>query len=236
MKLKLDRYKDVSILAAQGPVDDQNFAILKAGIRKLFRDGKNKIILELPDSSHFTPEILREIAMLNLIAAELSGQIVLADIEPLIRAKIESFAKPPHIRSFAKREEALAFFHPEAKDELAIAPAPAATVPAAAASAPKTAPAAAASPAPSAPAGASLSREELRTQELGDIGSLRRKLSDLESENLELKDLLRKDILEQRAYRTDPALRDRVEYLEKQLEEALNQVESLSSKGASPKS
>src|SRR3954465_5442354 len=117
MNLALERFKDLSILVAKGTISPEKFPVLKAGIKKLFKDGKNKIILELPDSSSFPPEILRELTALNIVASELSGQIVLAKIEPLTRSKIENFAKPPIIRCFMNRDAAIAFFYPQFKEE-----------------------------------------------------------------------------------------------------------------------
>ena len=45
MKLELSAQDGVSILTVTGPIDQHKFKVLKAGIVKLFKDGKNKIVL-----------------------------------------------------------------------------------------------------------------------------------------------------------------------------------------------
>ncbi len=131
MKLHLETNRDVNILTASGEINAERFAILKAGIKKLFRDGKNKIILELPESKNFPVEILRVMAQLNLMAAELAGQIILSGISPETKSKIDSFSMPPAVRCTVTRDEALKiFFGTEATPETqkpASSPAPVST-------------------------------------------------------------------------------------------------------------
>jgi hypothetical protein len=213
MKLKLESTRDISILLAEGPITPENFAVLRAGIKKLFKDGKNKIILEVPDSGTFTPDLLREMATLNLTAAELAGSIVLAKIAPMTRAKIEAFSKPPVVRSFPDRDTAIEFFYPKLPEEL-----------------PKAAPAAPALSPPSdvaTPAGAAIDdkaklfKTEIRTKELGDLGTVRKKLSELEAENAELKGRIAEIIVTRREPPDVDAWKEKVSLLEKQLAEAI---------------
>jgi hypothetical protein len=224
MKLKLEAVRDISILVAEGPITPENFAVLKAGIKKLFKDGKNKIILELPDSGTFTPTILRELATLNLLASELSGSIILAQIAPLTRAKIEAFAKPPAVRSFADRATAVEYFYP--KNEEIPKAAEAAPTPPAQTAPQKTAPAAAATPvvpAETSAAGADAEEKakkfkaDIRGNELGDLGTVRKKLSDAEAEN----DVLKQRLAEIVVTRRDPpdldTWKEKVALLEKQV-------------------
>jgi hypothetical protein len=216
MKLKLEVVRDVNVLVAAGPIEPANFAVLKAGIRKLFKDGKNKIILELPDSSTFSPEILREIAVLNLLASELAGQIVLAGIAPMTRAKIDAFSKPPVVRSFPDRATAVEFFHPK-PDEPKPAPAPASS--GSLASAPNTA---VETPAKGGDAAENPSmKSDIRTKELGDLGELRKRLTELEAENRELQSELSRTV----ALRRDPpdldSWKEKVSRLEKDLADAV---------------
>jgi len=212
MKLLLEKQKDVNILVASGAINAENFQVLRAGIRKLFSEGKNKIIIDLPDSNTFTAEILREFAVMNLIAAELSGQLVLSSIEPLTRAKIDSFSKPPAVRCFLTKEDAVRFFHPETKP--AEAPSPAAK-----AGAPSTA----ASPADPG-AGEDQKKQfksEVRAKELGDVGSLRKRISELEAQNEELMLQLTKLVVTRRDPPDLSAWKEKVELLEKQVADSL---------------
>ncbi len=246
MKLKLEVVRDISVLVAEGPITPENFAILRAGIKKLFKDGKNKIILELPDSGTFTPPILREFATLNLMASELSGSIVLAQIAPLTRAKIEAFSKPPAVRCFTDRTIASEFFYPKDADPIPYSPAPAA-IPV---SAPPLSPTVAnpiASPAPvaatlkvanptppkayvldPAPPTEAVSEEkakqfkaEARSKELGDLGTVRKKLSELEAENAELKSQIAELVVTRRDPPDLESWKEKVMSLEKQLADAI---------------
>jgi hypothetical protein len=213
MKLKLEAVRDISILIAEGPITPENFAVLRAGIKKLFKDGKNKIILELPDSDRLTPPILREFATLNLAASELAGSIVLAKIAPLTRAKIEAFSKPPSVRCFADRENAVQYFHPpgeEAAKPSDVAEAPA--EPTALGTEEKK----------------EYSKGEIRAQEMGDLGSIRKKLSDLEAENKELKGRLAELVVTRRDPPDLESWKEKVSLLEKQLAEAIENAQETS--------
>jgi hypothetical protein len=215
MQLKLEVVRDINVLVASGPIEPANFAVLKAGIKKLFKDGKNKIILELPDSSQLSTDILRELAVMNLLASELAGQIVLSGIAPLTRAKIESFSKPPVVRCFADRSGAAEFFYPKPSEVTKPNPVPAGKkfeLPPEAASPPTSA---------TTPESAQRSKSDVRAKELGDLGELRKRLNDLETENRELKTQLTSLV----ATRRDPpdldSWKEKVSRLEKELETAI---------------
>jgi hypothetical protein len=211
MKLKLEAVRDVNVLVASGPIEPANFAVLKAGIRKLFKDGKNKIILELPDSSTFSPEILREFAALNLLASELAGQILLAGIAPLTRAKIDSFSKPPVVRCFPDRTAAVEFFHPKAPEEAAKKEPKPDSLNESKTAAPSTQ----ADPDPST------AKADIRAKEIGDLGELRKRLTELETENRELM----AELSRMTTTRRDPpdldSWKEKVSRLEKELTDAI---------------
>lgn len=248
MKLKLEALRDVSILQVAGPVTPENFAILKAGIKKLFSTGKNKIILELPDSGTFPTPVLRDLAVLNLLASELSGQIILASIAPLTRAKIEAFSKPPVVMCFSDRTKAMEFFYPKQPDEVpnkAPAPAPAAV----AAPVAKATPAPAPSPTsgtltpsvstpspssgsltPSAPASSSPEdqqkyKKDIRSKEMGDLGETRKRLSELEAENKELKSRLAELMIVRRDPPDLESWKEKTAKLEKDLADAIKMAQ-----------
>lgn len=256
MKLKLEVVRDINVLVASGPIEPANFAVLKAGIKKLFKDGKNKIILELPDSSTLSTAILREFAVMNLLASELAGQIILAEISPLTRAKIESFSKPPIVRCFANRAAAVEFFHPKT-EEAPSTVAPAATGAAAPAAPadkkmnldflgdaskganPAAAPSASgtlATPGTAAPGTSApttdpnkQAKSDLRAKELGDIGELRKRANDVETENKELKKELAKLVVTRRDPPDLDAWKEKVTRLEKELAEAIQVAQNATS-------
>lgn len=241
MQLKLEAVRDINVLVASGPIEPANFAVLKAGLKKLFKEGKNKIILELPDSSTLSTEILRELAVMNLLASELAGQILLAGISPLTRAKIESFSKPPVVRCFASRADAVEFFHPKPSEEKpAAAAAPAATpaAPATPTATPASAPApekkmdlgfldssakpeaAAASPTQNAD-NAKQMKSDIRAREINDLGELRKRLNEVEAENKELMSQLTKLVMTRRDPPDLDSWKEKVARLEKELADAI---------------
>jgi anti-anti-sigma regulatory factor len=110
MKLALRQEDTVSILEVSGTVDAKNFAILKAGITKLLRDGKNRIVLSLVDASQLEGEVLRELAIIDVYARELSGKIILASSNEELKESVRAFAKPPVVPILASVELALDYF------------------------------------------------------------------------------------------------------------------------------
>lgn len=225
MKLSLETNRDVNILTASGEINAERFAILKAGIKKLFRDGKNKIILELPESKALSPDILRELALLNLMAAELAGQIVLSGISPETKSKIESFSAPPAVRCATNRTEALNLFFGTTQDskepKKTEAPTSSSSAP------PATTPA---KPTTTNTDDAKNAKERLRQTELNDLGSLRKRITELEVENKELQTSMKDAILKRRDPPDLDAWKAKVKDLETQLESANSQLNAAPAK------
>lgn len=95
MKLALRQEENCSVLEIQGSIDAQNFAVLKAGLTKLFQNGKNRIVLHIVSPNDISTDVIRELAILDVFARELSGKLVLASENEDLKAKVSSFAKPP---------------------------------------------------------------------------------------------------------------------------------------------
>lgn len=110
MKLSLDSQDGVQILRVTESVDSHNFQVLKAGVTKILRDGKNRIILSLENVSGLESDVLREIAILDLLAKELSGTVVIAATSAELKQQIQNFSKPPVINMFPSEQLALEFF------------------------------------------------------------------------------------------------------------------------------
>jgi anti-anti-sigma regulatory factor len=120
MKLALRQEEAVAILEVSGTIDAKNFAILKAGITKLLRDGKNRIILSLVDATQLEGEVLRELAIIDVFARELSGKIILASSNAELKESVRMFAKPPVVPILASVALALDYFkksQPNAEEE-----------------------------------------------------------------------------------------------------------------------
>ncbi|MBC7691945.1 MAG: hypothetical protein H7222_09255 [Methylotenera sp.] len=215
MKLELNREKDVTILCASGPISPENLKVLRAGINKLFLDGKNKIILELAEASTISSEVLRELAVLNLLASELSGKIVLAGVDPVTRSKIENFSKPPVVISYATRADAVASFAPPPPAELKV-----------------PSPAAQATPATPTPAPGKTSdavspeKAQIRQREITDLGALRKQIAQLEAENKTLKHNMLAMVMERRTPPDADSYDTKIKALEVQIVELLTATQA----------
>jgi anti-anti-sigma regulatory factor len=118
MKLGLELKEGISILSVTGPVDLHSFAIVKAGITKIFRDGKNRIALNLSGAESLDTEVIREIAILDILARELAGRIALVVASSEIKQNIVSFSRPPVVPIFDSIAQALDFFRKAGKEDI----------------------------------------------------------------------------------------------------------------------
>lgn len=196
MKLKLTHEKGVEILSASGAIVDHESKVLRAGISKILKTGKNKILLELPESPDLSSAVIREIAAFDVLARELSGRIVLSGVSPALRAKIEAFAQPPVILCFESKAKAFDFL---------LGP-------------PKADPVVAAVPAPT-----SASTEELDKLKSEDR-LLRSHLHALEQENKRLKEQVVKTTLARRPPSDEADYARRISYLEGKLQKVLEET------------
>jgi hypothetical protein len=80
LKLKLEIQEGVTILVVTEDVTNQHFAILKAGLLKLFQSGKKSILLDLIGVTQMTPDVMREITVLQQLAPEMDGQLMIASL------------------------------------------------------------------------------------------------------------------------------------------------------------
>ncbi len=110
MKVGLTAKDGISILALSGALDPKTLEVVKAGIRKLFRDGKNKFAINLTGTEGLTNEFIREFCYLNITARELAGEIVLVIGDATARSKVESFSNPKSIAVFPADDDAVKSF------------------------------------------------------------------------------------------------------------------------------
>lgn len=216
MKLKKLEKEGVQLIQVSEPVTLADSKILHAGIKSLFTNGKNKIVLELVGQQALPAEVLREIAFLDVLARELAGRIVLAGVDPELKTRIEAFAKPPVVKCFATVEEALETFKPKPPKPIPAAPSPA----------PAPAPAA-------APAGQF--KEDIRKRELEDVGTFRRRIAELEKENLALRKQLVAAMAQRRVPQDAATFQEKIRSLEAQLQQCFTELQSKpADKGAPP--
>lgn len=110
MKLSLEHRQGISIVSVSEDVDVHHFNVLKAGINKLLADGKNKIVINLQSIPSIPSDVIREVAILDLSAKELSGRIALASVNAEVKQQIIAFAKPPVLPMFETLDGAVEFF------------------------------------------------------------------------------------------------------------------------------
>lgn len=215
MKISLSRDRAVDILTAAGPIEPRDAEILKAGVSKLIRDGKNQIAIEISEARVPT-EMIRELVALDLLARELSGRVIVVTAQKPLRIEIENFARPTTLESFESRAQALEFF-----DKINAAPlAPLPVAPSASTSLP------AAPPVDQKPAEeeVKLLKEQIRERELKEVGELRKTIARLEDENKALLAQLQTLVMERRAPPDEAAYRERVRDLEDKLEKLMEEM------------
>lgn len=205
MKLKLSSIKDIQILTVSESVSLDNFKVLKAGITKLFKSGKNRLILDFVHAEDLQNDILREISVLNIYARELAGEIILSGISTEVKNKIDHFAQPPLITCFLNTGMGIQYF--EKRD---------------AALDSSTKSNAINLPQKAQPTSDEIAqhKSKLKQSEAG-VTDLRKEIEQLKIENTALKKQLLNFILERRLPPNAQALQDRISDLEHQLEKNL---------------
>jgi hypothetical protein len=210
LKLKLRTSGDIQILTVSELDNPKNVEILRAGIKKTLLMGKNRIVLELTEPALIPADALRELAHLKLLANELSGDIVLAGLNEQERIKVQSFSKPTPAACFQTTQQALDYLTTPAKPAAAPAPPSVAT---------PTAPATTLQNAQPAvlPGQKEALKEDVRKNELGDLGKLRKEVERLKAENTSLLELLSTQIFERREPGDVKAYQEKIVVLEAQL-------------------
>ncbi len=110
MKLKLDQQNDIGILEIFEEVSKDNVTVLKAGVSKLFKSGKNKIILNLIEAKQLSMDVVQEIVNLHIVASELNGRIVMVGQGDLVKQVIQNYASPPPLKYYSTVDAALRSF------------------------------------------------------------------------------------------------------------------------------
>lgn len=249
MKLQLIQEQSVTVLVLSEAITVTDVPLLQAGILKLLKNGKNRFIADLTSVTAMPGELLSALAQLDVTSRELSGRVVLAGAQGALKEQIKNFAKPAVCPLFETRALAMKFFLDPPVAKAAAAPAKpvaapaAAPAPAAVAAAPaKPAPTAAApaKPAPAKPAPAPAAAavpaatagpipelpapSRLDPATLRDAAELRKKLTEFERENRVLYEQCLNMIVARRQIPNESAYLERIQHLEKKLEEVMKKV------------
>jgi hypothetical protein len=115
MKLRLDQIKDISILEASEDISVHEISILKAGIGKLLKSGKNKIILNLTNAKKLSTEMMEVILHFQSIAFELKGELILVGQGDLVHEVIQKKGKGNYLKFFTSKEAAVSSFDGDLK-------------------------------------------------------------------------------------------------------------------------
>jgi hypothetical protein len=110
MKLKLTVEKGIQVIVISEEISAKDAGIIRAGISKLFKNGKNRVMIEISDSHLIPDEVIRDLSSLDILARELSGRIVLVSPNAEIRSKVENFVIPPLFLTYPDRASGFAFF------------------------------------------------------------------------------------------------------------------------------
>jgi len=211
MKLKLAVESGVHIFVVTESVSSKDVEIIKAGLNNLLKNGKNRIILEVNAPEALPDEVIRDIGILDNLARELAGRIVVVTPNEELKKKLEVFASPPLVLCYSDRITAIAGFSatgpldagkemnaaskgsmapPEPVKSAPVSeavPPPEPVKPAAAPQslaplAPAT-PVAQVSPVPHMSPDPQAIRDAILARELGEIGAVRRDLAAMKREN-----------------------------------------------------
>ena len=238
MKLKLTESRGIQTLLVSGEVDDAAFAVLRAGITKIMRSGKNRIAMDLSSVPSITAAMAMETAKLNVLAKELAGEIVVAGANPKVRELFESVQVKPLINHRATLAEAIeGFFRPLSPKPVPVAaPAPVVAPKPAAMETPTPAPAPSATQISASKEVAEL-REELKLlkaklleKEGGGDASLKKDLAESQKHVSLLKRQVEEMVFGRRVPFDEAGHLDRTRVLEGQLEEAYEKITTLEAK------
>lgn len=106
MNLNLEQKNGAHILKVSGDIDSKGTEILRAGITKLMKSGKDKIILDLSKVGGIDEKLLAEIALLNHLATELNGKVIVAGAPKKFEDTVKKHGNPPPFLVLGSVEEA----------------------------------------------------------------------------------------------------------------------------------
>jgi len=107
MKVQLSSEGGINTLKVDGAIDAHALGVLKAGVAKLLRDGKNKVIVDIEQVPDLPGELIKELAALNITAMGLEGIIILSGVTSDKKEAVAEFAKPNILHVFATTAQAI---------------------------------------------------------------------------------------------------------------------------------
>lgn len=110
MKAGLSEEQGISILALSEDVTPVNAPVLRSGLTKLLKSGKNKIILDLTKTGKIAGSVLEEIIHIDFIAKQLNGSVILVGRGDLIQEIIKKLPGKITVKYFSTIDAAFDAF------------------------------------------------------------------------------------------------------------------------------
>lgn len=82
MNLNLKQVGSVHVLHVVGKIEGKDSAVLRAGVSKLIQTGKDRIVIDLSQSTPLPADLAKEIGTMHAVTSELGGKIALVVPEP----------------------------------------------------------------------------------------------------------------------------------------------------------
>jgi len=212
MKLELKQNKNAYVLQITGQIGDREFLVLRAGIIKLFKDGKNRIVLHFTDTKEMKPDLIRDLVAINITASEMSGQLGMVIQDKAFREKVLTFSNPQNIICVDKVDDAISQIDAKTSGDREDAD-------------PGTPPSPLDEELKKAKAEIEKLKEEvaglkekLKSKETGELATLKKDLATLKGENKVLKDKVTILITERKLPTDASAMMEKIKRLEQQVE------------------
>src|SRR3989338_935806 len=109
MNLNLEQKGGTHVLKISGDIDLKGTAILRAGVAKLMKSGKDKIILDMSSVGGLHESFVKEITELAKLASELGGKIVIAGAPAGVVSTIKGADNSPPFTLLTGVDEAAEF-------------------------------------------------------------------------------------------------------------------------------
>lgn len=106
LKLTLKEQNGVQVLTVMSPITADDFKIIRAGLVKLLKDGKNKIDVHFDSSEPLDLAVVNELKALNTPARDLAGEIVVSSPNEVCRKSIALQVQPKELSVFETIEQA----------------------------------------------------------------------------------------------------------------------------------
>lgn len=107
LKILLKEQNGIQVLTVMSPISSEDFKIVRAGLIKLLRDGKNRIDVHFESTEAVELSVINELKALNAPARELAGEIVVSATHDLCRKSLMAHVDPKELTVCESVEQAI---------------------------------------------------------------------------------------------------------------------------------